>query len=420
MSFNSNQKLLISKYYLFYFFVISSLYLGGFDLLIRGIVRSFFPGGEIAAAILIQSYIYFIPLIFCWQGSIDKRFKLVLVLLLLLVIFLPTYQYGNIISFVLSIKTYILCFFYLPILKYLSKEDKFNVNFIKHFIILASIFAAWSFIEVMSHDYFPSITMFMKSFSEREDLRDSLTGRPLGMHFDFITGAAMVSFLCVICFLKKNYLWTILLLLLLFLFLRMKTLSIATFIILTLTFLLNQNMKSITMLILVSCSGLFLFVEDIIHYFNYIFIGNKSGSIILDTLYEDGWFLFKEAGIFPNGFIRGTYSMLDSGLMNIPIEFIRAESEILVILFQMGLIATCLWMIIIYYSFFKHDYLSLSNDYKVLLLLSLFTFGHALVITKPFIFIFLIYCGIQAENKTKLIWIPQKFVFRRIQPLKSD
>jgi hypothetical protein len=402
MSFNSDQKLLISKHHLFYFLVISSLYLAGFDLLIRGIVRSFFPGGEIAAIILIQSYIYLIPLIFCWQGSIDKRFKLALLLLLFLVVSFPIYKYGNIISFIFSIKVYLLCFFYLPILKYLSKNEKFNANFFKHFVILASIFATWSLIEVISLYYFPNINIFMISFSASEDLRNGLGGRPLGMQFDFVSGAVMVSFLCVICFLKKNYLWAFLLLLLLSSCIRVKTWTIATIIVLSILLLKKKNIKAITILILISCCGLLFFQEEAIYYFNYVFKGDGSGPIMLNLLVEDGWFFLKETGILPNGFIREIYSMLDTGLTNIPFEVSRVETNILTVLFQMGLIATCIWMIIIYYSFFKHDYFSLSNDYKVLLFLSLFTFVHVTVIIKPFIFIFLLFCGIQAENKTKL------------------
>ena len=398
----------VKKYTLFYYIVISALYISGFEQLIKGIVRRYFPECELAAIILIQSYIYLVPLLFCWNGLIDTRFKLALFLFVFLLFFSPTYKYGNIITLTFAIKTHLLCFCYIPILKYLdNKDNKFKNNLLKHFIILASIFAAWSFVELISCKYFPGFNDFMRSFSDKEALRNS-PSRALGMHFDFVTGAIMVSFLSVICFLKKNYIWSFILLAL-SLFLRLKTWAIATVIVLIIVSLRERIINKLFMLIFILCCGL-LFYEEIIiiyfhEYFRYFFIGNTSGSVILDLFYKDGWVLFKEGGFFPNGFIRETYSIIDTGLKNIPIEFIRVETALLCLLFQMGFIATCIWLIILYYSFFKNDYLSFSNDYKVLLFLSLFSFVHVLTIVKPFMFIFILFCGIQAENKSNNIQV---------------
>ena len=152
-----------------------------------------------------------------------------------------------------------------------------------------------------------------------------------------------------------------------------------------------------------------LFVLSV-YYFDFIYgwfelitFKKGSGPIIIDLLLEDGMYLIREGGLLPSGFIQLWWSpILGHVNQELPEEILRNEVAILTVIFQMGIIGTLLWLAILYVPLFKRGSFLFANDYKVLLLLSAIGFSHHLTILKPAILIFLLFCGIQAEKKSKL------------------
>jgi hypothetical protein len=397
----------IEKERFFYYFVLSVLYLNGFEMLLRAVLRKVSPSIELFFTIILQFYIFIIPIFICWYGSSDKRFFLAIFLLFYFIMFLPLAKYGDLLSFAMGIKVYLLCFFYIPILKYLSANEKFENKFLKHFIILASFYVVWYVFEILFMQFAPGLSSLMRQFALYEEQQVAV-GRPIGMSFDYQTGALMVSFLCIILFLIKRYIWSFIVLII-NLSIGMRTWALATVLVLFLLFIFRLFFRAkIKYGIFLVCAMVVLSIYNYDHldyYIKVVTLETGSGGIIIDLFKENVGYLFREGGVFPNGFIKLWSSpIIEQVTQGVPDELaIGNEVAILLVYFQMGLIGTLLWLIILYGPFFKRGSSFLANDFKVLLFLSMLGFIHHLTIVKPMFYIFLLFCGIEIDKKSRLI-----------------
>ena len=398
------------KYTLFYYLVISVVYISGFEQLIRGVFRNISPPLELPIVLFIHFVVFIIPLTICWYGSVDKRFVVVLLLILFITLLFPVRKFGNVVTYFFGFKLYFGCLLYIPILKYLSKDSRFENNFMKHFIILAGIYSAWVFVEMVTTVYYPDIALMMKSFSPKVKFQWML-GRPIGLSLDLQTGAFVVACLSLISFLKKRYIWT-LVLFSLSLLINMRTWAAALIMVLGMLLLLRINTKLLFSLALfIPVCIKFPSLLSIGHYKNVFMFKNPSWVIIWDTFLKDGWFLITDGGLFPNGFIKLYRStVFNIPDLNVPIEIWRNEVALLRVHYQMGAIATVVWLGIFYAPFLKKPFTFYKNDYMILLLFSSIGFIHHLTILKPFILLFLLFCGIQAEKNTGKVTIDDKMI----------
>ncbi len=391
--------------------VIAALYLSAFEALFRGIVRNISPSLEIFPVVIFEFVIYCIPLLFSWYGSYDRRFVLFLSIIVFLIILYPWRIQGDLLSYLLGFKFYFSCLFYIPIIKYLSKYDGFDKTFLKHFSFILKAYIVWEIIELLSANYAPSIELWMKSFMFNFDaMRETMDvpgyeglGRPIGMGLDYQTGALAIATFCVICLLQKRYILYSLSLILSYMAF-MRTWFVAVLFTSILITFRRISLRNVWWILLITpvFFGLYFKMSD--HFDDYIrqFGEGGSGGIILDLFLNDGWFLFVNGGFFPNGFVRlGYSSIFGIPTGEIPHEFLINEVAILRMHYEIGGIATLMWLTIMYSPILK-KFTFRMNDYTTILFFSSIGFIHHLTMFKPIMFIFFIFCSVQAYHKHAL------------------
>lgn len=388
----------------FYRFVIAAIYLSALDSLLRGMARTVSPTLEILVVGLTQPLIYVPPLLFAWYGTHDRRFVLLLAVVVFLILSSPLRIQGDLLSYLLGFKLYFACLFYIPIIKYLSKSPAFERAFLKHMFRILIAYSIWAAVELVSTIYVPAIALRMKSFALSEEQAMGL-GRPIGMALDYQTGAFAVAVFCVLLLLQKRYVWYSLLLGLSF-FLGLRTWFFAAFVTSALVMGTRASIGKTIWIIggAVLFAGFYLAARNYIESYLVVFGGEgSSGQIIYDLFISDGWFLFTHGGLLPNGFLRVGASPIFGEMTDIvPHQFFVNEIAILRMHYEMGGIVTLMWLVIMYFPFLSRGLTFYRNQYMVILFFSSIGFVHHLTVLKPFILIFLIFCSIQTFLKQEL------------------
>lgn len=389
--------MIIKKTRFFYIFLIFVLYLNSFETLIRGALRqAFFL--EFAFTSLANFIIYVLPLFLAFMGAVDHRFLLVLGWLIFLIVLFPFRLYGDAVSYFLAFRSFVFLLFYLPIIKYVLKFEGFDRKIFRHILVILWLFVIWGALELLSSIYYPDMALLMKTFAITQEQAQTVS-RPLGMAMDYQTGAFSVALLCLICLFQGRYV-VYGMLLILSGYLEMKTWFLAAVITSALTFLSRFNIRYMLVFALV---GVLIFA-GLLETLNYVAAG-KSGSakIMLDLFLRDQIFLLNQTGIIiPNGLVRfGGSSLADVGTVGLPEQFAVTEIAILRILFQLGYVGTIWWLYVIYAPLIHKWYNFYKNDYLMLLFYSTVGFIHHETILKPFIFVMLLFFGLQA-NKIRL------------------
>ena len=87
--------------------------------------------------------------------------------------------------------------------------------------------------------------------------------------------------------------------------------------------------------------GLYFAIQDPLESYMLAFTSEGSGGRIFELLLNDGWFLFTDGGLLPNGFVRlGNSPIFGEATASVSQQFLANEVAILRIHFQMGGIAT--------------------------------------------------------------------------------
>lgn len=391
------------KHFWFHAMTIGALYIGAFEPVVRGIVRAISPTFELVSAVALQAVIYMPPLLFAWYGLHDRRFVLLLATVAFLILFYPFRVHGDLLSYFLGFKLYFALFFYLPVIKYLSKLEDFEIRFLKHVSYILSTYVTWEIAELIGSLYVPSLALWLKQFAVAEE-QQLILGRVLGMAFDYQTGALAVSLSALMLLLRQRYVSCAVLLGVSFM-VGLRTWFFATIITSAIVILTRRGVGRIfwiLFLIVLAVAG-YLLLQGTFESYMSAFSEGRSGALILALLLRDGWFLFTQGGLIPNGFVQMGYSPIFGEQGNdVPEQFMVNEVGILRMHYEMGGIVTLSWLALLYYPFLSRGLVFYKNHYMIISFLTMFGFLHHLTMMRPFVFMFLIFCSVQATRTWQL------------------
>lgn len=372
-------------------------------MFLRGVARKINPQLEVLLTLLLQGWFYLIPLALIWYGTFKKDFLYVILLYLYIFIIQFFVEHQNIVAAFLNFKSYFAAFLFIPLFQYLIDNDpQFDQKIRKHFFILTVCFAAVAIFESISlllpnplNSYFKSLSYFGDEFK---------TWRPLGLYLNIHTQGPVLAIGSLYCLLvKKWYLFVFLMISLLIC--GTKTWVVAFGVTLFLLVLFRYNAKyKIVLTAFILCSTL-IFAIMMPSYWNYYMqeFGLESyGSQRMTGQLKELSLL--KLSMVPNGFyIRSSAGLQMQGEQKeIPFEVSDNEIFILDFMYQIGPIGLLLWMFNIYKPLFSLKEINIfKNDYKVILFVSLACFVHTANINNIFLFIFLLFLGLQGKTKSR-------------------
>jgi hypothetical protein len=392
-----------------YLFLITSLYGSMFLPILQGLSRKLGPNYLLGINLLLQGYIYLLPLVFIFFTKLKtKQFALISLFFIYIALSQPFTDYSSLSSFFNGYRTYLAVLFYIPIVYHLIRNDEtFDVKIERHikklFLITLGIFL----FEVFSRYVHNDLYHWFLSLALHQNLAMPYS-RPIGVGLDIHMQGIILAFAVFYFFIHKNYTLSYLFFFILFLS-GIKTWLIAVITVSVIYFLIYITkldkkvlLNHFVLLFLIFISSFILFYPQIVHYQVQL-----SSSSYVVTYMINLWvnsFNFLISSIIPVGFLSDTDRL--SPIMH----KINIFSDISILYFgsMIGTFGLLLYMIISYYHILK------KSKYTPIVLLSLFSLVHTYYLNHVGIFIIFTYFTLYyiIENRKKCAEMPNINVFK--------
>lgn len=406
----------LHKSSLYYKHLIIALYLGAFEMILRGLGQ-FNEIIESLAIAVIQGWIYVLPLIlliiYPIRGEKYLRFNSVLVLIqiLYLVFFIApaTIDNGYLSVLLKGVKNY-----YLPLVIYfiiidylLANYDGFEEKFLSHIFRLGIIFGVFIVIEVfllyfMPHSSFLSLLRFISfNFKGRAESILGFGIRPIGLyHSNHYSGMlfAILSVFCLhvkrkFCGFKTKHLFYFFLFCLLISTSKTYTFAFVLYFILVALLSFDMNKYMVIFCSVVVMLAFIMVNQSFYDYYHGILFGDSQTRFrMMDKWSEVGWFL--EHSVVPNGFIPEVANPEDAP-MYIPFEFYDGEVYAYKLMYQIGIFGAFMWIYTVWRPLFTFRIVKMIlNPYGGVLFVSICGLIHYLTVHPIFIFSIVVYSQI--------------------------
>lgn len=402
--------MIFSKKLFYYYFTVSAFYLSIFLPILTGIIRKMIPSLELYFQLILQGYIYIVPLYLVLFLKLNTK-RMLLVALLYLYLFSTQFftDYGSLSGFLLGFKSLVLLFLYIPILQYLVENDyDFPEKIERHIkvIFFAALFVC-SF-EIMaryiSNAYYQQAYEWFLSLSNLGGGVTLKYSRPIGITLNIHFQAMIFALAVIYYFIYKKYFFVFIFLFALFL-IAVKTWVIGLTLVLVL-FYLKDIYKIRFKYLVLSLVGIYLvglfFYAQVEHYKSQTEI-SSYGVQTMSGLWLGSFDVIVDS-ILPHGFTTE-----EDRLSKLPYNVrVAGDAFLIFYIYSIGTFGVILYVLITYYTIFK------KSIYTPIVFLSLFAMIHTNPMQIVGIFIMVLYFGMYyiVQNRKKCTELPNINVFK--------
>lgn len=390
----------LSRNRILYLFLITSFYISLFLPIIEGIFRQLGESYLTYIKVVIQSYIFLLPIFVILLTNLHtKRFYLIITLLFYTIISQIFTEYASFISIFQGYKSFFAVLLYIPIVYHLVCYDVlFKDRIEKHIKIVFIVSVTILYFEIFSRYVHNDLYHWFISLAYYDSLGIAYS-RPIGIGLDIHMQGIILSSAIFYYFIHKKYSLSLLFFFALFLsgiktwLIGVVFLGLIYFLIYCRSLKLTSILKFIFALFCTILIILYFFEAQIEHYIDRLSPSSDVASYM--TMLWVNAFDFFINSIIPTGFLTD-----EDRLAHIPQEIIfYNDIPVLFLGYMIGSFGLILYMVIIYYNILQ------KSTYTPIVILSLCSLIHAYYLNNIGIFIMITYFGMYfiIENHRKIL-----------------